>query len=154
MSAEKKLKIFSGKISIFSGEERSRAYTFSVQKDLIIVASVYFRKFCARAHARAGDGNKALIKYARVREKENNRLEVCSTPFFSSPKIVRLDTQNSVCLSRARLHLFFFPLIAFLQKFFYLHVPTFNVTMKYHLVKKVCCILKNLKKLKKLNNVF
>ena len=89
-----------------------------------------------------------------MREKENNRLDVCSTPFFSSPKIVRLDTQNSVCLSRARLHLFFFPLIAFLQKFFYLHVPTFNVTMKYHLVKKVCCILKNLKKLKKLNNVF
>ena len=89
-----------------------------------------------------------------MREIENNRLEVCSTPFFSSPKIVRLDIQISVCLSRARLHLFFFPLIAFLQMFFYLHAPMVNVTMNYHLVKKVCWSLKNLKKLKKLNNVF
>ena len=60
MSAQKKLKFFSGEMTIFSGEKRSTAYTFSVQKDLIIVASVYFRKFCARAHARAGNGNKAL----------------------------------------------------------------------------------------------
>ena len=49
----KKLKFFSRQMTIFSREKRSRAYTFSVQKDLIIVASVYFRKFCARAHARA-----------------------------------------------------------------------------------------------------
>ena len=56
----KKLKFFIGEMTIFSGEKRSTAYTFSVQKDLIIVASVYFRKFCARAHARAGNGNKAL----------------------------------------------------------------------------------------------
>ena len=89
-----------------------------------------------------------------MREKENNRLGATSDPFFSSPKIVRLDIQIFVCLSRARLHLFFVPLIAFLQMFFYLHVHMFNVTMKYHLVKKVCWILKTLKNLKKLNNVF
>ena len=52
--------------------------------------------------------------------------------FFSSPKIVRLDTYISVCLSRTRLHLLFFLLIALLQMFFYL-------------VKKVCRILKNLR---------
>ncbi len=84
------------------------------------------------------------------KEKENNRLEVTSNAFFSSPERVQI----SVCQFRARLYLFFFPLIAFLQIFFYLHVSMFNVTMKYHLVKKVYWIVKILKKFKKLNNVF
>ena len=89
-----------------------------------------------------------------MREKENNRLEATSNAFFSSPKIVRRDIQISVCLTRAGLHLFFFLFIAFLEMFIYLYVPMFNVTMKYHLVKKVGWILKNLKKVVKLNNVF
>ena len=89
-----------------------------------------------------------------AREKENNRLDASSDPFFSSPKIVRFFSQIFVRQSRARLHLFFFLLIAFLEMFIYLYVPMFNVTMKYHLVKKVNWILKNLKKVVKLNNVF
>ena len=38
--------------------------------------------------------------------------------------------------------------------FFDLHVHMFNVTMKYHLVKKVCWILKNLKKVEKIKQRF
>ena len=102
--------------------------------------------------------NVNIIKYARQifawREKENNRLDASSTPFFSSPKIVRPEVQISVHKLRARQRLFFFLFIAFLQMFFYLHASMFNVTMKYHLVKKVNWILKNLKKVVKLNNVF
>ena len=89
-----------------------------------------------------------------MREKENNRLEATSNTFFSSPKIYVSHVQISVHETRAGLHLFFFLFIVFLEILIYLYVPMFNVTMKYHLVKKVGWILKNLKKVVKLNNVF